>query len=59
VTGVRQDPYANQHRIVPEVDKAPEDKGKYLHPELYGAGENQQIKVEVKPAKVEKLPVVK
>ena len=35
VTGIRQDKFAEKNRIVPEVDKAPEDRGYYLHPELY------------------------
>jgi hypothetical protein len=40
VTGIRQDAWANAHRIPLEVEKAPEDQGHYLHPELYGhAGE--------------------
>ncbi len=36
VTGIRKDPWANQNRVTPEVDKEPEFKGKYLHPEAYG-----------------------
>jgi hypothetical protein len=36
VMGVRKDAYANAHRIVDEVEKAPQEKGKYLHPELFG-----------------------
>lgn len=36
VTGIRQDAFAKAHRIVPEVEKAPGDKGKYLHPEAFG-----------------------
>ena len=36
VTGVRQDAWANAHRVVPEVEKEASDRGKYLHPELYG-----------------------
>lgn len=36
VTGVRQDPFANMYRIIPEVEKKPEEKGYYLHPECYG-----------------------
>ncbi len=36
VTGVRHDAYANAHRIVPEVEKAPHDKGKYLYPKEMG-----------------------
>lgn len=40
VTGVRQDAWANGHRIPVEVDKAQKDQGHYLHPELFGhAGE--------------------
>ncbi len=36
VTGVRQDKFANAHRVIPEVEKQGKEKGKYLHPELYG-----------------------
>ncbi|WEK70611.1 MAG: hypothetical protein P0Y62_03440 [Candidatus Chryseobacterium colombiense] len=32
VTGIRKDNYANAHRVIPEVDKEPEMRGKYLHP---------------------------
>jgi hypothetical protein len=40
VTGIRQDAWANAHRIPLEVDEAPGDQGHYLHPELFGhAGE--------------------
>jgi hypothetical protein len=36
VTGVRQDVYANAHRIPVEEDKSTKERGKYLHPELHG-----------------------
>ena len=36
VTGIRQDAWANAHRIPVEVDKAPQDQGHYIHPELFG-----------------------
>jgi hypothetical protein len=36
VTGIRQDPYAEQNRIVVEQDKSPEERGKYLYPAAYG-----------------------
>jgi trimeric autotransporter adhesin len=36
VTGIRQDAWANAHRIQVEVDKAPKDQGHYIHPELFG-----------------------
>lgn len=36
VTGIRKDPYAQTHRIQPEVDKPESERGHYLHPEAYG-----------------------
>jgi len=40
VTGIRQDAWANAHRIPVEEMKAQADQGHYLHPELFGhAGE--------------------
>ncbi len=35
VTGIRQDAYANAHRIKDVVEKTGEEKGKYIHPELF------------------------
>jgi hypothetical protein len=35
VTGIRHDAYAEQNRMEVEVDKAPEDRGTYLHPEAF------------------------
>lgn len=39
VTGIRQDAWANAHRIPVEEDKPPEETNFYLHPELYGQPE--------------------
>ncbi|MFC1485377.1 hypothetical protein ACFL5N_02880, partial [bacterium] len=36
VTGIRQDPVAEQNRIIVEEEKRLEDRGKYLNPEAYG-----------------------
>jgi len=36
VTGIRQDPWANAHRIPVEQQKDVRERGFYLHPELYG-----------------------
>lgn len=36
VTGVRHDKYAEAHRVVPEVEKEPEFKGRYLHAAEWG-----------------------
>jgi hypothetical protein len=43
VTGIRQDAFANANRIQVEVEKAPEDRGLYLYPELVGAPETARI----------------
>ena len=36
LTGIRQDAYANAHRIPVEEEKPGDEKGTYLHPELFG-----------------------
>jgi hypothetical protein len=36
VTGIRKDPWAEAHRIPVEQDKPGAERGRYLHPELYG-----------------------
>jgi hypothetical protein len=41
VTGVRNDPWAERNRIVVEQNKPEEERGTYLHPELYGKPETQ------------------
>ena len=43
VTGVRQDAWANAHRIPVEVDKPAAERGFYLHPELHGAPEEKGL----------------
>lgn len=43
VTGIRQDAWPNAHRISVEEEKSPQDQGHYLHPELFGASEQQAI----------------
>jgi hypothetical protein len=36
VTGIREDAWANANRIMVEVDKVGEEKGKYIHPAAFG-----------------------
>jgi hypothetical protein len=43
VTGVRQDAFANAHRIQVEEEKPAQERGHYLHPELFGATEEEAI----------------
>jgi hypothetical protein len=43
VTGVRHDAYADAHRIKVEEEKPAQERGHYLHPELFGVNEKQVI----------------
>lgn len=43
VTGIRHDKYANAHRVVAEVEKEPEMKGRYLHAAEWGQPESRSI----------------
>jgi hypothetical protein len=43
VTGIRQDAWANAHRIPVEVEKPGVERGTYLHPELFGAPEEKGV----------------
>ena len=43
VTGIRRDPWANAHRIQVEEDKPAKERGYYLHPDLYGQPEENEI----------------
>jgi trimeric autotransporter adhesin len=43
VTGIRQDKWANAHRIPVEKEKDARERGYYLHPELYGAAPEKRI----------------
>jgi hypothetical protein len=43
VTGIRQDPWADAHRIPVEENKPARERGFYLHPELYGAPQEKGI----------------
>jgi trimeric autotransporter adhesin len=55
VTGIRQDAWANAHRIPVEASKAPAEQGFYLHPELFGAPAEKSIAVARHPM-ILKLP---
>jgi hypothetical protein len=43
VTGVRQDAWANKHRIKVDTAKKAKDRGKFLNPEVHGARRSQGI----------------
>jgi hypothetical protein len=56
VTGIRQDAWANAHRIPLEVEKAAGDQGHYLHPELYGHSGEPDIHELHHPRPLKKQP---
>jgi hypothetical protein len=46
VTGIRQDAYANAHRIPVEEEKTGDERGKYLHPTEWGQPESLGVDYE-------------
>jgi hypothetical protein len=55
VTGIRQDPYAKAHPISVEEDKPPEERGYYLHPDLYGQPEEMRIEAGNKHGNIQSI----
>ncbi|WP_124635919.1 collagen-like protein [Taibaiella sp. KBW10] len=49
VTGIRHDKYAEAHRVVAEVEKEPEFKGKYLHAAEWGKPADKSIDAVTRP----------
>jgi len=51
ITGIRQDPYAEAHRVQVEVVKDSKERGFYIHPDVYGQPDSRRIGavVEVEP----------
>jgi len=43
VTGIRKDPFAEQHRIPVEQNKSTEERGKYLYPNGFGQPQSKGI----------------
>ena len=55
ITGVRQDAYAKAHPLVVEQAKNARERGHYIHPELYGAPEEQSIEWARHPEMMRKM----
>lgn len=55
VTGIRQDVWANAHRIPVEEAKNVRERGFYIHPELYGAPPEKQIEWARHPLMMKKI----
>ena len=43
VTGIRQDAWANAHRIPVEENKPEAEQGRYIHPELFGQPDERRV----------------
>ncbi len=43
LTGIRKDAWANANRIPVEHDKSAADKGRFIHPELFGASAEARV----------------
>jgi hypothetical protein len=50
VTGIRKDLYAQQNQLSAEQEKSAAERGRYLHPELYGQPESRGVFYEVRAA---------
>jgi hypothetical protein len=55
VTGVRQDAWANAHRIAVEEDKPASERGFYLHPEVFGLPQERAVEWARHPAMMQEL----
>jgi hypothetical protein len=55
VTGIRQDPWAEQNRIVVEEYKATETRGFYLHPEVYGQPLSRSMEAALRPELMQQM----
>ena len=55
VTGVRQDAFARAHPLQVEVEKPANERGYYVHPELYGAGKEKSIQWANHPEQMRKM----
>jgi hypothetical protein len=50
VTGIRQDAWANAHRIQVEEEKPQSERGTFIHPEVFGQPEEKGVEWAIHPA---------
>ena len=55
VTGIRQDAFANKHRIPVEEAKPERERGYYLHPEAFDRPEERSVNWAQQPAMMQRL----
>ncbi len=56
VTGIRHDAYADAHRIQVEEEKPLQERGRYLHPELFGAPQEKSVGYSAPPPPTMAVP---
>jgi hypothetical protein len=49
ITGIRKDKFAEKYRIIVEQEKSKEEKGKYMHPEVYGKSVEEGVNYKPSP----------
>jgi hypothetical protein len=55
VTGIRQDAWANAHRIPVELEKTGRERGHYIHPDLFGAPMEKSVAWALHPEIMRKM----
>ena len=55
VTGVRQDAYAKKNRVIVEENKSEQERGHYLHPEVFNQPDEKSIEWARHPELMQKL----
>jgi hypothetical protein len=55
VTGIRQDAYADAHRIQVEEVKPEKERGSYLHPEVFGQPAEKGVDWALRPEQMSRL----
>jgi hypothetical protein len=48
ITGIRKDAWAEAHRLDVELEKTPEQRGRFLHPVEHGKAESQGVDYEIR-----------
>ena len=53
VTGIRKDKFADANRVIPEVEKEPENKGRFLHAKEWKQPINKEINYEINHSNIQ------
>ncbi len=59
ITAVRQDAYAKAHPLIAEQEKPANERGYYIHPELYGQPETKQTEWGRRPERMRQMEALR